>query len=381
MVISVAVRQKFHGFDLADQLSYYGVLGKLYTSFYGRIFGKSNSFGYNIGREHISANLISAAITYGFRNNFAYSLDDFFGKWVSSQLGNEDIIVTWGIQALPIIKRAKELGIKVIVERGSAHVIEQRDIIFQEFDLFGIKDNKTRNSFSVKRVDREEIEYELADYISIPSLYVFNSFKKNKIPDSKLFLNPYGVDLSQFKRSPVKHDTFRIINVGRQSIRKGTHYLLRAFKELDLPNSELWLVGEIESDLIPFIKMYKNDNVKFYPSQQKNDLNNFYNMCDVFVICSIQEGMAMVQLQAMACGLPLICTTNTGGQDLIGLDEKAGYVLEIRNINQLKSKIELLYADKELRISMGLEACSRISDKYTWKNYGLRSIQFYNSII
>ena len=96
MKISVAVRQKFHGFNLAQELFNHNVLGKLYTSYYGKLFGKDNSKGFSINPRHICTNLPSALLTYALKKN-TFEVDDFFGKWVASKMGEEDMIITWGI--------------------------------------------------------------------------------------------------------------------------------------------------------------------------------------------------------------------------------------------------------------------------------------------
>ena len=82
--------------------------------------------------------------------------------------------------------------------------------------------------------------------------------------------------------------------------------------------------------------------------------------------------MAMVQPQAMACGLPIICTTNTGGADLIGDDNKAGYVIPIRDVEALKAKILNLYENRALTHEMGQNAKARVSQDLTWADYGAR---------
>ena len=381
MKVSVAVRQKFHGFNLANELESVGVLEYLYTSFYGKLFGKDNAKDFRIKSDRVKCNYVSALLTYGMKNRYAFWTDRFFGNWVSAVMGSEDIIVTWGIQALPILYKAKENGIKVVLERGSAHVNEQRDIVIDEYDRYKISAVDTRRSFSKRRIERELLEYELADYVSIPSNYVRNTFIKQGFNESKLFLNPYGVDLAAFTHSKVPHHHFRIINVGLQSVRKGTHYLLQAFFELNLSNAELWLVGSIDSDLAPFIGKFSHPGLKFFGPVNQGQLVDYYNQCDLFVICSIQEGMAMVQLQAMACGLPIICTTNSGGEDLIGNDDVAGFVLKIRDVKELKERISYMYSNRNICSDMGFEAMQRVKSGYSWSDYGKRSIAFYSSIL
>ncbi|MFT3703611.1 MAG: glycosyltransferase family 4 protein [Agriterribacter sp.] len=377
--VSVAVRQKFHGFQLAQQLALHKKLQTLYTSFYGSFLGKSNSIGYQIESNLVKTNFLSAIRTYVFNDN-SFKSDDQFGRWVASQLQNEDIVVTWGLQALPIINKARQRGIKTVLERGSAHVIEQRDILLPEYGCYNVDTTALEKSFSSERIERELEEYEMADIISIPSSFVKRSFLKHGISEKKLFVNAFGADIKHFEYKPVKHDSFRIIYAGALSIRKGVHYLLQAFNELALNQSELWLVGKLEEEIKPFLIKYASPNIKLVPPVAQHELSNLYNQCDVFTICSIEEGMAMVQAQAMACGLPLICTTNTGGDDLIE-DQKEGFVVPVKDVKELKERIVYLFKNKNDRINMSKNAVDKIKSSFTWSDYGNRAIKKYEEMI
>lgn len=379
MNVSVAVRQKFHGFQLAQQLEKNNCLNYLFTSLYGKVLGKDNSVGYTIDPKKIKTNIISAIYTYGLNNNGYYS-DDLFGKWVANKIEYEDLIVTWGIQALPIIEKASKKNIKVALERGSAHVIEQRDILLAEYAALGIDSKHLENSFSAKRMERELLEYDQADIISIPSSFVKKSFLKHGIAAEKLFMNPYGVNLQDFTCQPIAHSPFRIIYTGSISIRKGIHYLLKAFCRLNLKNSELWLVGKADKEIKPILAKYSHPNIFVFDAVPQKELSEFYNKCDVFSICSIEEGLAMVQAQAMACGLPVICTTNTGGDDLIE-EGKEGFILPIRDVKAIEEKIEYLYCYRTECRAMGKNAAEKVESNFTWDDYGKRAVKAYGQII
>ena len=189
------------------------------------------------------------------------------------------------------------------------------------------------------------------------------SFVKYGIKEDKIIKVPYGVDLQEFsltKSEKKKIDKFRIISTGSISIRKGSHYLLEAFDNLRLPNSELIFIGDISDDFKQIKKKYSNiKNIKFIKKQNQEKLKFFYNDSDLFILCSIEEGLAMVQAQAMACGLPVICTTNTGGSEIID-DGINGYVIPIRNSEILMDKIKILYKDRE--------QTSRNEQKCTYKS-------------
>ena len=88
----------------------------------------------------------------------------------------------------------------------------------------------------------------------------------------------------------------------------------------------------------------------------------------------------MVQLQAMACGLPVICTTNTGGEDIIR-NGKEGFVVPIRDVEALKEKILYLYNNPEKCKRMGYNAKKMVRENFTWDYYGDRIIKKYKEIL
>ena len=80
----------------------------------------------------------------------------------------------------------------------------------------------------------------------------------------KIIKIPYGVNLEEFNSANIKKDTkFRIIYTGAVSIRKGTIYLLQAFDDLNLKNSELLIIGNIDKEIQNLIKKFKKIKVLF----------------------------------------------------------------------------------------------------------------------
>jgi glycosyltransferase involved in cell wall biosynthesis len=94
---------------------------------------------------------------------------------------------------------------------------------------------------------------------------------------------------------------------------------------------------------------------------------------------SVEEGLAMVQVQAMACGLPLICTSATGGEDLIA-EVREGFVIPIRDVEALKQKLMWCYQNREACRAMGHAARQRVQQGFTWDDYGKRMLAEYQRI-
>ena len=336
MKVSIIVGGKFHAFNLAQQINKKYFLNQIITS-----YPKYKLKKYGINRNRITSIILKEILLKLFNKlsfinyifDYNYLLCQYFDYKASKKINyeNTDILVGWSGFSKICFTRAKKYNCIKILERGSSHIKFQKEILIQEYNNLGIRPNVP----SEKMISKEIEEYDLADFICVPSQYVKESFIKYGIKEDKIIKVPYGVDLKEFhliKDKKKKNNKFRIISTGSISIRKGSHYLLEAFLNLNLPNSELILVGDVSPEFQKIKKKYSHiTNIKFVKKQKQEVLKYYYNNSDAFVLCSIEEGLAMVQAQAMACGLPVICTTNTGGSEIVD-DDISGYIIPIRNI-------------------------------------------------
>ena len=380
MNVVISVGGKFHAFYLAQQLQKKQYLSQLITSYPK----------FEVIKSGIDTSLVTSLITKeilqrGYvklpkvlRKKFdmQYEICEIYDLSAAFRLKKCDLFIGWSGFSLHSLKKAKSNGAITILERGSSHIEFQRDILKEEYEMHGIQGDLPHP----KLVEKELLEYECADFISVPSLYVKNTFLAKGFPNHKLLHVPYGVELSQFKPVVKEDNVFRVIHCGLVSIRKGCHYLLRAFSELNLQDVELWFVGDVLDEMAPFIERYKNAKIKFWGRQPQSKLNYYYSQANVFVLFSIEEGLAMVQAQAMACGLPIICTTNTGGEDLVK-DERYGFVLQVRDVEQLKAKILFFYDNQEKAKEMGSLGKESVSTSFTWDVYGEKMIREYENCI
>jgi glycosyltransferase involved in cell wall biosynthesis len=87
----------------------------------------------------------------------------------------------------------------------------------------------------------------------------------------------------------------------------------------------------------------------------------------------------MVIPQAMACGLPVICTTNTGGED-IARNGQDGFIVPIKDVDAIKEKILYLYEHPQEREAMGQSARQRVEKGFSWDDYGNRITEKYSRI-
>jgi len=380
MKVTISVGGRFHAFYLAQQLYRRGYLGSLITS-----YPKFEVVKYGIPKDKISTVIIKEVIARLWSlfpssltkfYNPQYAISEIFDQGAKRHLTDSDILVAWSSFALHTIGKAKDMGIKTILERGSSHILYQTKILKEEYEKFGINADVAHP----KIIEKELQEYEEADFISIPSLFVKRTFLSKGFPEEKLIHIPYGVDLADFSPIPKEDKTFRIIHCGGITLRKGVLYLLKAFYELNLQDTELWLIGSMGKEMQPFLRRYDNGKVFHKGPYPQKELYKYYSQGSVFVIMSIEEGLAMVQPQAMACGLPVICTTNTGGKDIVreGID---GFIIPIRAFEVLKEKLIYLYENPEVCKAMGQSAKEHVSKGFTWDDYGERMVRIYEKVL
>lgn len=371
MKIKITVFGLFHSYHLKTQLDNCNKDCYLYTSYpkVGKIRNKKNVFSTNLEYLNFTLRYLPKQIGLNFNRilrNLHYYLISFFIK-------KEDIVISWGFTNKHFINKAKNRSKLLIIERGSTHPNFQKNILSDEYNIQKLQTIEFQYSTRIQKY-----EYELSDYIVVPSDFVKKTFIENGVAATKIFVNPYGVDLIQFKRLEIKKEKFRLIFSGKACIRKGYHYLIEAMKILKEYDIELWHLGSIHPEIEKFD--YKQENIVYLGSKPQNELYRYYNQCDVFVLPSLEEGLAMVTLQAMACGLPVICTPNTGIENVITTDGAEGFLIPIRDPIAIKEKVLQLYNNPSLKRKMGEAAYKKVSSGFTWDDYGRRYIEFLNKI-
>lgn len=380
MKVSVSVKGRFHAFFLAQELQRAHVLNQLITSY--PIF-KAHEYGINkacidslLLNECLERIVRRLPIDFLKSDKINYFFHEFFdqraGRFVKK---SSDIFVAWSGSALHSIKRLQHTGMKIVLDTGSSHAIYQKKIMEEEYGLYGLTYYENPNM-----IEKKCQEYQLADYIALPSQFAKNSFLQHNITENKIIHVPYGVDITKFYPTAKPDKKFRIIFCGNASLRKGIPYLLQAFFELRLPNTELYIIGPPAPELIPCMKKYKADNIIWAGAFRENALLHEYAKGDVFCLPSIEDGFGLVIPQAMACGLPVICTTHTAAVDII-TEGQDGFVIPIRNVDALKEKIVLLYENSELRSAMGKSALEKIHQHFLWEHYGTKMIAEYQRIL
>jgi starch synthase len=214
-----------------------------------------------------------------------------------------DVVVGMSGIALRTVEAAhRRYGATVFLERSSRHILSQRKILEAIPGL--------TNPVPEWTVYRELAGYGLADLVSVPSSHVIDSFVEYGFSADRLFLNPFGTGLDLFRPTHSPGGAKTVLMTGAWSRQKGCDVLVDAWRRLPA-GTRLLHVGPVVDVPLP-----SDPGFEHVDSVPQVRLPEYYAKAHVFALASRQDGLAVVQLQALACGLPLVCTTRTGGADL-----------------------------------------------------------------
>ncbi len=380
MKITISVGGKFNAFHLARQLQVRGYLDRIFTSY--PWFAVKHS---KVPRDKVTCLFLKEILGRGLSKlpYFDRKIDiscfsaNFFDNQVASRIRPCDVFVCAAGYSLRTIRGIrKKFPAKIILDKVSSHIRVYSGILREEYERLGIK---LRMPFSSALMEKELQEYEEADYIAVPSLFAKQTFLNKNFPENKLICVPWGVDTDAFRPAPKSDKTFRIISVGMRII-KGIHYLLQAVDELNLKGLELWLIGgNVDEELKPFLKKYSKI-FRYLGAVPQNRLYRYYSQGSVFVPFSLEDGFGMAVLEAMSCGLPVICSENVGAKDAVR-NNIDGFIVPTRDINALKEKITYLYENPGVCRQMGRQARENVVNNFTWDNYGGKIINVYSNLL
>jgi glycosyltransferase involved in cell wall biosynthesis len=225
-----------------------------------------------------------------------------------------DVFQGWSSQALRSIKAAKKIGATAIVDSGSNHRFFREEVLNEEYRRFGIEIRKDPEY--VRRAVLEELD--LADHIFVVTDFAKETYVRAGIDGRKVSVLGRGADLARFSPGEKKDNVFRVLFAGRIGIRKGVQYLLEAWKGLT-KNAELVLLGNVDPNFMPVAARYSDLGNVVFGGFLRNP-EEMFRKSSVFVFPSLEEGGAKVTYEAMASGLPLIATENSGSVMRDGID-------------------------------------------------------------
>jgi rhamnosyl/mannosyltransferase len=208
----------------------------------------------------------------------------------------------------------------------------------------------------------------------------------------KCVIIPHGADLSHFAATETvlrqagevrrRYASPLILFVGLLRYYKGLPYLIEAMSQIE---AKLLVVGQgpqgQEWQTLTH-QLGLDSKVSFLGRISDDELLTLYHACDVFVLPSIHrsESWGAVQVEAMACGKPVICTELGTGTSFVNLDGITGLVVPPRDSAALAGAIKRLLADPDLRRQMGQAARRRAQEELAADVMVQRLVQLYHNL-
>ena len=303
-------------------------------------------------------------------------MNDCFGKVVAKYAiqNNIDAVISFDNNSMKVFEYLKKHApqIKRILDVSIASRIYLKEVYQKDLNMHYEEGlfNEQAVLWKEKYMQRIRRELEAAQFFLAGSEFVKNSLIFSGISEKRIRVIHYGVDTSAFKRKNITEEQtgLNLIYVGGLAYRKGLHHLLKVVSELLDSGISLSLAGDF-SRRSELYKCYCNfPNIHFLGFLTHEKLALEYQKADAFILASLGEGMAMVGLEAMSSGLPVICSTNTGLTDVINQGIN-GYVFDTADDQQLCRLLRYLLSHKAELKRMGKQA-RNTAVNYTWDNYG-----------
>jgi glycosyltransferase involved in cell wall biosynthesis len=309
-------------------------------------------------------------------------LDKFAAASLRESHGREKIRAVYAYEdcAERLFETANELGIRRIYDLPIAYWKTSRRLLQEEAKRYpeweptleGTRDSE-------EKLARKTHELELAELVLCPSAFVFDSLPESTRSSKPCLVVPFGSPPCREDAVAVRKPgdgPLRLLFAGGLTQRKGLADLFAAMKLVASKEVELVLIGSLLRPLAWYREQFPH--FIYEPPRPHGDVLRLMRTCDVLVLPSIVEGRALVQQEAMACGLPLIVTKNAGGDDLV-VEGETGFLVPIRSPEAIAEKINWFATNRANLSGMAIAAQRRASE-LTWHDYGEKVLAAVRSL-
>jgi glycosyltransferase involved in cell wall biosynthesis len=228
-----------------------------------------------------------------------------------------------------------------------------------------------------------------SDHIITPSKSNYDKLMQIGIPSDKVSVIPNGYDSDIFKRHSVNDarsklnipaDRRIILSVGNLEPEKGQRYLVEAMGIVSKRRTDIvcFIVGSGggKKELIGLInRLEVNNFVKLVGSKPHDEIPIWMNSCDIFVLPSLKESFGIVQIEAMACGKPVVAARNGGSEEIV-IEDKLGILVEPKDPEGLlRAILEALEAEWDAGY------IREYAKRFTWERIAERMVGVYEEVL
>jgi rhamnosyl/mannosyltransferase len=229
--------------------------------------------------------------------------------------------------------------------------------------------------------------------IAATPAHISSSEQLSPVRDSaRLHVVPYGFDLSRFRDRPPLADEIRrrhggallLFALGRHVYYKGFGFLIRALASVPQAALALGGQGPLTAELQRVAREAGvADRVHFIGRVPDQDLPAWYHACDVFCLPSVEpaEAFGIVQVEAMACGRPVLCCQLDNGVNWVNRDGVTGLAVPPADVSALAAALERLRGDASLRARLGEAGRRRAFDVFSAEAMARSTLAIYREVL
>lgn len=277
------------------------------------------------------------------------------------------------------IEFAKQHGIKVLVDHSALHPAKSEENLCDDYARWGQEIEIAPNLGVWKNVVRDCQD---ADMIMVNAEHIRDSFVERGFDPQSVRVVRLGVraDFWGIKQDySLKGGRLKVLYTGNFSILKGAEYLLEAVRVLTKMGVEaqLDIVGECHApDRLR--EQYADLPVVYHGVVPQDELKVFLSAADVYVFPSLADGCAQAGMEALAAGLPVVATYQSG---LPITDGVTGCIVPMKNAAEIVKKLKFLFGNEMERRRLGTAASKLIRENYTWEKYAENVISLYDELM
>jgi glycosyltransferase involved in cell wall biosynthesis len=284
-------------------------------------------------------------------------------------IGGASGVYAFNSAGLEILQEARRRGLATVMEQTIAPRAIERQILAEEHSRFlDWETSPEEDAAADEFCAREAAEWEAASVIVCGSKFARDGVVRCGARAEHCLIVPYGVDVGDehpVRRERRSGDPLRVLAVGAVSLRKGSPYVLQAAKLLR-ERACFRMVGTVA--VSPMAAAMLGQHVELTGPVPRSRMPEHYRWADVLVHPSLCEGSATVTYEALACGLPVVCTPNAGSVVRDGLD---GFIVPVRDAEAVAERLARLHDDRDLLGTLSVSALAR-SLSFTTRTYGER---------
>ncbi len=272
----------------------------------------------------------------------------FCERVISRGFGGASSVYTFNSAGLELLRHARRQGLRTVHEQTIAPMQIERELLRAEQAAFPRWQTPLPpDELTSEWIAREEEEWREADLILCGSQFVREGIAACGGPVNRCVPVPHGVDSTfEAPTSRAHEGPLRVLTVGEVGLRKGSPYVLAAAKLL--PGRACFrMVGPISVQSLALEQL--RQHVEVLGPVPRSTVREHYAWADVFLLPSLCEGSATVTYEALACGVPVIATPNTGSIVREGVD---GFIVPIRDPEAIAAKLELFISQPDLLETM-----------------------------